>query len=105
MKVAVLGLGAMGVAIAARLESSGADLVVWNRSPRPKTDGSSCELWRLPVKFWRAWKSVHTPSNARDPSSAPKAWSTIGGASATLERSVTAPGGPSVSARKKPIPK
>lgn len=34
-RVAVLGLGNMGAAIAARLADAGADLRVWNRSPGP----------------------------------------------------------------------
>jgi 3-hydroxyisobutyrate dehydrogenase-like beta-hydroxyacid dehydrogenase len=35
MKVAVLGLGRMGVPIAERLEQAGHELSVWNRSPGP----------------------------------------------------------------------
>ena len=35
MRVAVLGLGHMGVPIAERLEQSGHELSVWNRSPAP----------------------------------------------------------------------
>jgi 3-hydroxyisobutyrate dehydrogenase-like beta-hydroxyacid dehydrogenase len=35
MRVAVLGLGHMGIPIAERLEGAGHELSVWNRSPRP----------------------------------------------------------------------
>src|SRR5471030_1573956 len=34
-RIAVLGLGRMGAAIARRLEAAGHDLAVWNRSPGP----------------------------------------------------------------------
>lgn len=35
MKVAFLGLGGMGMAIAANIAKAGHELVVWNRSPKP----------------------------------------------------------------------
>ena len=35
MRVAVLGLGHMGVPIAERIEQAGHELSVWNRSPAP----------------------------------------------------------------------
>jgi 3-hydroxyisobutyrate dehydrogenase-like beta-hydroxyacid dehydrogenase len=35
MRVAVLGLGRMGIPISARLEGAGHELTVWNRSPGP----------------------------------------------------------------------
>src|SRR5215211_315959 len=35
MRVAVLGLGRMGIPISARLEGAGHELSVWNRSPGP----------------------------------------------------------------------
>jgi 3-hydroxyisobutyrate dehydrogenase-like beta-hydroxyacid dehydrogenase len=38
VKIAFLGLGKMGIAVARRLRDSGADLVVWNRSPKSAED-------------------------------------------------------------------
>ena len=42
MKLGVIGLGRMGRAIAERLEETGAELVVWNRSPS-RAEGLAAE--------------------------------------------------------------
>ncbi len=54
MRVAVLGLGRMGAAIAQRLRSAGHELAVWNRSPQaaaPFADAGASVLAR-PAAAW-----------------------------------------------------
>ena len=54
MRVAVLGLGHMGVPIAERLEQAGHELAVWNRSPAPAEPFASRGIRVLarPVEAW-----------------------------------------------------
>lgn len=55
MKVAVLGLGRMGVPIAERLEQAGHELSVWNRSPGPASAFAErgVRVLDAPQEAWR----------------------------------------------------
>jgi len=62
MRVAVLGLGHMGIPIAERLEQAGHGLAVWNRSPAPAEAFEERGIKRLtePLDAWESANLVVT---------------------------------------------
>ena len=53
MKIAVLGLGLMGAAIALRLKGQGLDVVGWNRSPDEGARAGAGQAWRRSARSGR----------------------------------------------------